>query len=412
MKQATSDNPMPARIESLKVQNFRALRMLDISGLTPLTVLVGPNGSGKSTVLDVFAFLAECFESGLRRAWDRRGRAREIKTHGAEGAVTIELKYRERPETPLIAYHLAVDELDGAPTVVDEWLSWKRGSYGAPFHVLKYRKGKGQAISGDAREADGSRVSFPLRSPDLLAVNTLCQFKEHPRVAALRDFIMDWHVSVFSAEAVRTQPEEGPQERLSKTGDNLANVILRLGEKRPTLLRQIIDRLKVYVPHIEHVSADTMPDGRLSLQIKDAPFSQSVPARFASDGTLKMLACLTLLYDPKVPSFVGLEEPENHLHPRFLYGLAEECRKAAEATQIFVATHSPFFLDALRAREVRVLWRDVFGYTQCYPLDRSVKVRAFLDAGAVLGDLWMEGHLDVGDSPTGHGMPGESRTGI
>ncbi|EQD27848.1 ATPase, partial [mine drainage metagenome] len=59
----------PARIEYLKVQNFRALREVEFKDLTPLTVLLGPNGSGKSTVFDVFAFLAECFELGLRRAW-------------------------------------------------------------------------------------------------------------------------------------------------------------------------------------------------------------------------------------------------------------------------------------------------------------------------------------------------------
>ena len=61
-----------------------------------------------------------------------------------------------------------------------------------------------------------------------------------------------------------------------------------------------------------------MPDGRLLLQIKDAPFSHPVMARFASDGTLKMLAYLVLLYDPAPPPFIGIEEPENFLHPRLL----------------------------------------------------------------------------------------------
>ncbi len=41
-----------------------------------------------------------------------------------------------------------------------------------------------------------------------------------------------------------------------------------------------------------------MPDGRLLLQIKDAPFAKPVMARFASDGTLKMLAYPVLLNDP------------------------------------------------------------------------------------------------------------------
>jgi AAA domain len=54
--------------ENLKIENFRALRNVELKNLTPLTVLLGPNGSGKSTVFDVFAFLSECFESGLRRA--------------------------------------------------------------------------------------------------------------------------------------------------------------------------------------------------------------------------------------------------------------------------------------------------------------------------------------------------------
>ncbi len=82
MKIDAARGERPARIEYLKVQSFRALREVEFKSLTPLTVLLGPNGSGKSTVFDVFAFLAECFELGLRRAWDKRGRAKELKTRG------------------------------------------------------------------------------------------------------------------------------------------------------------------------------------------------------------------------------------------------------------------------------------------------------------------------------------------
>jgi len=84
----------PPRIQYLKVKNFRVLQDVGFKDLSPLTVLVGPNGSGKSTVFDVFAFLAECFELGLRRAWDKRGRARELRTRDAEGPITIEIKYK------------------------------------------------------------------------------------------------------------------------------------------------------------------------------------------------------------------------------------------------------------------------------------------------------------------------------
>ena len=387
------------------MRNFRALRDVELGNLTPITVLLGPNGSGKSTVFDVFAFLAECFEAGLRRAWDRRGRTRELKTRGAEEAVTIEIRYREQPKTPLITYHLAVDEVAGAPVVVHEWLRWKRGSWGAPFRFLEYQNGRGQAAGGEAPDAQDQRVETSLQSPDLLAVNVLGQFQEHPRVAALRDFIMGWHVSYLSAESARGQPEAGPHERLTRTGDNLANVVQHLSERHPGRLERIFDTLRGRVPRIERVLADTMQDGRLLLQIKDAPFDEPVLARFASDGTLKMLAYLVLLYDPEPPPFIGIEEPENFLHPRLLYELAEECREACARTQLLVTTHSPFFIDALRPEEVRVMWRSEDGHTRTQRADELPGVSAFVEAGAKLGDLWMEGQFRAGDPLTNEGGP-------
>lgn len=404
-RKRTKAPPGRARIEYLKVQNFRALREVEFKDLTPLTALLGPNGSGKSTVFDVFAFLAECFELGLRRAWDKRGRAKELRTRGGDGPVTIEIKYRE-PGFPLITYHLAVDERAGGPVVAEEWLQWRRGSSGKPFRFLDYREGKGKAVSGEQPDEQDTRIDVPLKSADLLAVNALGQFAEHPRAAALRDFITGWYVSYLSADSARGQPEAGPQERMTRTGDNLANVIQYLAEQHGDRLEQIFNVLRRRVPRIERVLAETMPDGRLLLQIKDAPFSHPVLAKFASDGTLKMLAYLVLLYDPTPPPFIGIEEPENFLHPRLLPELAEECRSASERTQLLVTTHSPFFLNGVRPDEVRVLWRDEQGYTQTQRAVDLPGVSDFVTHGALLGDLWMEGQLGVGDPLVNQGAPG------
>ena len=400
----TTKSGAPPRIERLKVQNYRALRNIELKKLTPLTVLLGPNGSGKSTVFDVFAFLAECFESGLRRAWDKRGRAKELKSRGGKGPVLIEIGYREKPRKPLITYHLEVDEINGKPVVTSEWLRWKRGSYGRPFEFLNYTGGVGSVISGELPDAQDERIEVLLSSPDTLAVNALGQLAENPRVVALRNFILGWHVSYLSAEDARGQPESAPQERLNKTGSNLANVIQYLLEEYPDLLNKIFSRLRERIPKIQNVTADPMPDGRLLLRIKDSPFSNPIMARFASDGTLKMLAYLIMLHDLDPPPFIGIEEPENFLHPRLLWGLAEECRVAAEDTQLLVTTHSPFFLNALRTDEVRVLWRDESGYTRCKALNQDTEVKAFMDAGALLGDLWMEGYFGAGDPLTEGGM--------
>lgn len=403
----------PPRIEYIRVENYRALRKVELADLTPLTVLLGPNGSGKSTVFDVFNFLSECFTLGLRKAWDKRGRFRELRTRGSDGNILFELRYRETPESQPATYHLEIDESPTGPVVVEESLKWRRvaAGAGAPYKILNFKNGRGWVISGEQPERDDNKVREQLDEPEMLAVSTLGRLSKNPRVAALRRFISNWYVSYLSVDDARGQPEAGAQERLSKTGDNLANVIQYLKEQHPKHLDQIFEILRRRIPQLEKVLSESMQDGRLLLRIKDAPFADPVLARFASDGTLKMLAYLLVLLDPNPPSFIGIEEPENFLHPRLLPELAEECRKATERSQLLVTTHSPFFLNGLRAEEVRVLYRDEQGYTQTVRAVDLPGIPQFIDEGAALGYLWLEGHFGVGDPLVNAGAPTLPRRG-
>jgi len=391
-----SKNSIP-RIENLPVQNYRALQDLELKNITPLTVFLGPNGSGKSTIFDVFAFLSECFTVGLKKAWDRRGRFKELRTRGQEGYIIIELKYREKLASPLITYHLAINEANNRPYVAEEWLQWRRGPQGKPFRFLDFKEGEGIVISGENPQEEDERISERLDSEEFLAVSTLGQLAKHPRVSALRRFITSWYLSYLTADNTRNQPEAGAQERLSPTGDNLPNVIQYLKEDHPQRLESILQTLSRRIPRLEKVEASIMPNGQLLLQIKDAPFQSPILAKFASDGTLKMLAYLTILYDPSPPQLVGIEEPENHLHPRLLPELAEECRAATASTQLMVTTHSPFFVDGLKPEEVWVLYRDENGFTQAKRTSAMQGVKEFIQNGALLGQLWMEDYFDVGN---------------
>lgn len=392
------------RIEYLKVQNYRALHKLELKNITPLTVFLGPNGSGKSTIFDVFAFLAECFTESLRKAWERRGRFRELRTRGSNEPIIIEIKYRETQQSPLITYHLAIDEEKNRPFIAEEWLQWRRKSSGKPFRFLYFQKGKGQVVSGENPDEEDERVSEQLASPELIAVNTLGQFAKHPRVSALRRFITGWYLSYLTADNTRTIPEAGAQERLSATGDNLPNVIQYLKEQEPQRLEEILSIITRRIPRLEKVDASIMPDGRLLLQMKDDTFAEPILAKFTSDGTLKMLAYLTVLFDPYPPQLIGIEEPENHLHPRLLPELTEECRAASARTQLMVTTHSPFFVDGLKPEELWVLYRDEKGFTQVKRTADMQGIKEFIEHGANLGSLWMEDYFDVGNPQKNSGL--------
>lgn len=391
-----TDIPTPPRIEALTVKNYRALRSLTLKGLTPLSLFIGPNGGGKSTLLDVFAFLSESFQFGLRKAWDKRGRFRELRSRGSREPIEIELVYREYEGAPRITYHLTIDEKDNRPFVAAEWLQWRRRQTGKPFKFLDFKNGEGSVISGEAPEEKDERTYEKLESSEYLAVNTLGQLARHPRVAALRRFISSWHFSHLSMEGLRSQARSGVQEHLSGSGDNLPNVIEYLQHFDPERLKRIEQAVQRRVPYFEGVHLEVMPDGRLLLQIKDAPFQEPILARFASDGTLKLLAYLTILYDPQPPPLVGIEEPENHLHHRLLPLLAEECRMAGERMQLLITTHSPLFLHDVRPEELWIIYRKN-GYAQAQKAAHIPEIVQFYQQGMPLGYLWSHQFFEIDD---------------
>ena len=100
---------------------------------------------------------------------------------------------------------------------------------------------------------------------------------------------------------------------------------------------------------------------------------------------MKMLAYLIVLHDPDPPRFIGIEEPENFLHPRLLPELAEECRAAAKNSQMLITSHSPFLLNAIRAEEVRVLYRDDQGFTEVVRACDIQGIPELMQGGASLG---------------------------
>ena len=392
-------------IESLRVKNYRALRDVELKQIRPLSVFLGANGSGKSTLFDVFTFLAECFTDGLYRAWEKRGRFKELRTRGSNGPIEFELKYREKPGIPIITYHLSIDEDANGPFVDTEWMQWRRGSRGKHVRFLDFHWGVGSVIAGETPVQGSARNDERFDDTSTLAVSTLGQLARHPHVSALRRFITGWHLSYLSIGATREVTEAGPQKRLSKTGNNLSNVIQYLQEQYPERLEKIISVLSERVPRLEKVETELMIDGRLLLQIKDAPFDQPILAKFASDGTLKMLSYLTLLYDPEPPQLIGIEEPENYLHPSLLTGLVGEFIEVSMSSQLIITTHSPRFVNEFRAEDVWVLYRDKQGFTVCKRASEMQGIKEFLEAGAKLGQLWMEGFFEFGDPLTNAGGP-------
>ncbi len=173
-----------------------------------------------------------------------------------------------------------------------------------------------------------------------------------------------------------------------------------LHERHPEALERITAQLRRWVPQLADVVPEITSDERLLLRFKDAPFEKPLPAQYMSDGTMRLAALLTLLYEPNATGLLGIEEPENELHPRLLPRLAEELIKATETRQLLVATHSPFLLDALEPEQVWILDRGPDGYTQATRTADIPQVKELVEDGSPLGYLWTSNFFRLGDPLT------------
>lgn len=426
-----------AKIEGVRIANYRVLKNLTlgrlwnaqhVEPLTPMSVVIGKNGVGKSSLFDAFRFLADCLKLGVEEACDARGRGgfERIRSQGSTGPIEFEVYYREEPRAQPITYEVAIDRDDsGRPYVSRERLRQRgwRQRHGRPFSFLMMNDGRGIAWSGYAGggrqidEAPGrvfdvesliARIQKGLAGEETaeiveldkrkLGIAVLGAFFQHHRISSFRRFVEGWYLSCFSPDAARSLPLAGPQKHLNVHGDNLGNVVQFLERKQPRRFQGILERIAGRIPGIDRIDTERSPDGRLLLRFNDKGFDDPFYAQQMSDGTLKVFAYLIMLEDPQPPPFICIEDPENGLYHKLLEVLAEELRGHAtagnDAPQIFVTTHQPYFVDALKPDETWILEKRADGFAAVSRASDNSVASAMVEEGLPLGGLWYSEYLD------------------
>ena len=373
------------KIEGVRVANYRVLRDVTLGKLwstqkadplTPMTVVIGRNGVGKSSLLDAFGFLSDCVKLGVEEACHAHGRGgfQRIRSQGSAGPIEFQVCYRQGSTARPITYELAIDtDSAGRPYVARERLRQRRKGqrHGKPVSFLTMSDGRGLAWKGDAHEPEDVALSDKRR----LAIATLGALKQHRRISSFRRFL----------------------EGLNVHSDNLGNVVQFIERQHRSRFRGIVQRVAEKVPGIDSIDTARSPDGRLLLRFNDKGFEDPFYAQQVSDGTRKLFAYLLMLEDPS-PSFICVKEPENGLHHKSLDVVAREFRrhstKRRGASQVFVTTHHPYFVDALSPSETWILEKGEDGFAKTRRASDDRIVESMTEEGLTLGSLWYSDYLD------------------
>ena len=366
------------KLTAFQARSYRSLLDADI-GIGKLNLFIGANASGKSTILDGLRFLSEAvlardfkgpmFSRGgmIHLAWKGAPASRiELAAHVADGDDAYEWCVR------LLRRDYEFD--------VEEQMFQTRA--GMPrVQLLEATAGRGWWWSGERGE------NVPLsQSPMSCALAAAAADASFPAHQAAQ-FIARWGFFDPNPFLLRRDWNSIESSRLDHFGRNLGQTLYRLDDDtRQRILqatRAIVGLPKAIEPRLAE------DEDRFYFVQQEEGLQYRVHQMGVSSGTLRVLALMTALHTSSEAKLIGIEEPENYVHPGALSAFVEYLGSVGENIQLVLTTHSPLVLDALADPEVvRVVRRDPRRGTTVEAGDAEAVRRALVASGFGLGEYY------------------------
>ncbi|MFG6360547.1 AAA family ATPase [Taurinivorans muris] len=399
------------KILGIAIQNYGSLKNINMGKLFSaqqnpelgnMVAIIGASGNGKSSLADAFGFLSDCLSTDVENACDanNRGGYDQLISQGSSDPIHFEIYYKENSNSRPITYELTIaKDKNNRPYVKEERLRQRRqgNKRGRPLSFLYLKEGKGYAFEGfdggqdDDGVFDGQKREVELTDIRKLGIVTLGTMKQYSRIEKFLFFLKSWYLCYFTPDAARQIQSAAPAPYLNRTGSNLNNVAQYMYRENPNEFKKILEDIQTKIPNITEIKPVKLQTGQMVLEFKQDGFEQSFFSQRMSDGTLKLFAYYLLLHERNPRQLIFVEEPENGLYHQYLGSLALEMKKnvgTGFSKQLFVTTHSPFFVNALSPEQVWVLEKDENGFSTAKQASTYDFVKDLTAEGIPMGDLW------------------------
>ena len=366
------------KLSKLTVRNYRSLRDTALE-VENLTILIGVNASGKSAILDVLRFLSEAV-----RARDyngpvfSRGGILNMAWKG-EDAGQIDFLLNLKDDHGHFEWEVRLIR-EGHDFVVEEHVR-RHSPDSPPAELLKAEKGEGWWWSAEERE--GVRLK---QSPTACALAAAASDASFP-AREVAEFVGGWGFfdpNPFLLRRDWNLPDSG---RFDPYGRNLGETLYAVKNSSPESFNKIVSATQSVLGLPSDIEVRESEDRFYFVQ-REPGLRYPVNQMGVSSGTLRMLALMTALYAKPESTLIGIEEPENYIHPSALSSFVEHLQQTRSQKQFMLTTHSPMVLNIVNEPgAVNVVRRDGAKGTIVVKEDDPARVRQALNAsGFGLGE--------------------------
>lgn len=366
----------------LTVKRYRSLldQSIDLNG--DVNLFIGANASGKSYILDVLRFLHEGVRAGdFRVPVNSRGGIVHLAWKGAH-AQQIELALILDDDGKRYEWSVRLVKEDGPDFQVFERVEESHPGK-PPSIVLEAEKGAGWWWSGE----EGRKVDLK-RSQTICALAAASADASFP-ARGIAECVERWGFFDPSPFLLRRDWASLDSAQFDPYGRNLAETLYRIERYSPDVFERIVEATRSVVGLPSKIETRESEDRFYFVQ-HEPGLQYPVHQMGISSGTLRMLALMTALYGDPEPNLMGIEEPENYVHPTAISSFVEHLKDARERAQFMVTTHSPLLLDCLGDPEsMFVVRRDESRGTVVQKQENADGVRDALDeSGFGLGEFY------------------------
>ncbi len=347
------------KFDMIQVRGFRRLENFDLR-LEPLNVLIGANGSGKTSLLDVFSLLAASASGDLKATISDLGgveanvTALESSDSRTDRFLRFDLERAVSGRQPL-KYRISLRSTGVTYDILDETLTQQNEAGKTdPMKHIESLYGRVRYFHPVVRKLQSPEWEHDQHESALSQVPKMYQEPEEFRKSLASS--THYHVLNVGNRAPVRLPQPMREAKLpGRDGEDLVSCLYWMREAAPERFETIEDTIRAGFPSFERLNFPPVAAGTLALTWKEKGMKHPFFMHQLSEGTLRFLWLVTLLYSPGLTGVTMIDEPEVSLHPELLSILADCLREASCRTQLIVATHADRLVRFLKPCEVVVL---------------------------------------------------------